>query len=935
MSKYNTNKFRKHYKGNVKKKVNNNQINHRGGKYSYVNANEYYNMNRVSNISVIDSITDEALNIYRPKPINRNLTNYMNKTRAGILDPIERNNRTSNTSNIEMMLSSGNSDLIINNIVVKKASLEYEEKNINNILENNLKEDLFLQFNRDISKYKTDPANANYGALIFDNIGINGDIPKDSNKFMEFSDSMVEFMKTENKELYGSYDEKNIKESLKLCTGWKNVNLMLHGVGTLDSIIDYVLNVINDQDTPNIVPEFMSPIFKIYIDARAKDMMGTLRLKSAYTIARENKYIVYQSGVGPITNITASDTLVIKPATPPTAPLGNYILGTIYNALKYLQEKTTDSGDSRYKVAVESLVVFMFAIVNIMKVQLEATLEAFKILAKDNKKQVESMKANVNEISQLFQESMKKYFGMKDYPTTGTNDIDAKLVVNGGILRVIGGISKIDNKHNLQMGRYPIIFTNGMELDIPATKKKLKDLIFSQGTRAVGGFILSDNISIPSFTIFRRYYERLRDTKMNNINVITKIVERIRKGVHIKDIKAMRNMFEKKYKEIIDQKEKTFADIKGQMVAKYLGNEYKKLRKNELVNLITLNNYHLFMKSQKNKVINDESAVELFAERDGALIKYSHYQLKASIFRRISIDFYKLMSNRSGNKLSMDYIGLIEKAYSDTDDFLLNSYLGSVPKDQQEHIKNVFMNPTGYTGETAIANIRVPSNNKPSSSGKSVSASASSSSTKALSKANSKSRDIGARDKKKIGTLDFWVEIRKKLGGLTVYIPFVDTGILNTSVQHGLLDVINAAQYGEIRESLIPHQDDTVIFGAGMNKKTISRKIAARGYIVVGDTDVDVQTESKWRCMLRSDINRMKSLSSVDLRNKLFTLISETYTYIAQTPYIWPKESETKRRLLEYCRLTYSTDDYLNCAILSSRSNIVKKLSGSSLLVSK
>ena len=201
---------------------------------------------------------------------------------------------------------------------------------------------------------------------------------------------------------------------------------------------------------------------------------------------------------------------------------------------------------------------------------------------------------------------------------------------------------------------------------------------------------------------------------------------------------------------------------------------------------------------------------------------------------------------------------------------------------------------------------------------------------------NTRNRILGLSEAKLVEQTKFWEGIRNKLDGYTIYIPFVDPSILEIGHQHGLFDAVGAAIDGEIRKSVLFKANDHIVYGSRLDRKTISRRIRAKGYVLVGNSDADVKDPQTWRCMSMDNIDiYRKDFSAADLRRKVFDILASKSNYVVETGYIWPNTSETKEKVMNFCKLAFSTDDFTKCRLLISRNQVAKKISTATGVVIK
>ena len=161
-----------------------------------------------------------------------------------------------------------------------------------------------------------------------------------------------------------------------------------------------------------------------------------------------------------------------------------------------------------------------------------------------------------------------------------------------------------------------------------------------------------------------------------------------------------------------------------------------------------------------------------------------------------------------------------------------------------------------------------------------------------------------------IASEKFWLTVREKFDGKTVFVPYEDDKKL-ISTEHGFFDILEAAIRGKIYKQFI-------IPGVYVNMKTLSQ-IYGNNYLMVTDTNKDKANPNLWQLMPMEVITTMSKLSQDDLRLYIYLLITSSANYNKRLSKIWQDDSVTKEKVLNYCRII---SGYEGCPILKSRYEI-------------
>jgi len=425
----------------------------------------------------------------------------------------------------------------------------------------------------------------------------------------------------------------------------------------------------------------------------------------------------------------------------------------------------------------------------------------------------------------------------------------------------------------------------------------------------MGGFIQKEFIGRMSIKIVHDYFENLLKQKDANIKYIDGILDKMRRGVHVKDLKTMRSKIEQRLKEIGKISDRTSKLLRAKASGQAIGNEYKRLRNYELDNLLSLDMIETTIRNNPEKMAT--VGKEIMKLRDEAFTKFAHYQLKSHAYKTLALGVYQELSQLNPQQYPPEFMGILQEAFGKQDQKLIEELTQKSPQ-KAERLRGRLLNR--IVGQNvAIVN---------SATGKNV--------RRNLPMKNEYISNVNttltATDWKRIESKEYWERVKKALDGLSVYVLYVDISILDLGHQHGLFNLIDSAISGQIKEGrVLSSLSNDIIPGSRLDRKAISRYIRAKGKILVTNGEREINNINLWRCMLKSDINKMKKLGEADLRRKIFNILASKAAYQENTPYLIPNSSMTKQRLILYCEMTHGKNLY-GCPLLTSRNRIASKI---------
>jgi len=899
-----------------------------GGAYDYISEREWLKADKVGNFKLLDAISNKALNTFKPFVLEENRNVKMGvKEILGELDVgrIERKTNNRNRQNIETTLRDEESSMIIKDLIGKKEKMEEQAENIEEVLNKNLDTVTYAEFLRNPSSKSK--------KFTFKNITVNGDIPGSTKGLEDYGDKVMKKLpdiENENIQKRIKKDEDYIKYSISSGMSWKYVDLNKHGIGTPKDIMEFAVKILNNEDTsfkPKDLKntDIVKKIYGSYLGNKEDEFINSIEIPGFRmpTKGDDEKIIYYD------TSISSEDSLIDSSSYP-----SGTIKQKIDECIKVINSPDKDTW--KKGIAREFLVVLFYELMYQVIENLKRIAGRFKKYAGKYSQQYKNIIINIETLRKLIYNSMIFYFDLdnKDISVYGvdkaTRDRSAKPSSSDtSIFRVVGGWERIMGLDKFTNDTYPLFGNDG---EIVSKLIKMLDAapekdIADKSTLAMGGFIQNDFIGRMSIKITHDYFQELIKNKELNAKYIDTILTKMRRGVHMKDLKSIRDRIETKLKDIGKTSDKTTKTIRVKAAAQALAKEYKRLRNYELDNLLSLDMIESTIKNNPNKMaIIGKKIVKL---RDESLTKFGHYQLKSRAYKTLALGAYRQLMELNKHRpdtYPSQYIGVIQDALNRVDNDILKELSGKA-KGKYEVLRDRMLSKVVERDITGPLNTAIsikPTNVGRNSVGRnSVGRNSVGRNYNNIVNYNT---ELTAYNWKEIESKDFWVRAKKRLDGLTIYIPFVDISVMDLGHQHGLFDLINAAIEGKIIESLvISRAADHIIPGSKLDRSTISRRVRAQGTVMVTNGESEIRDIRKWRCMIKGEIREMKKLGAADLRRKIFNILSNKAQYQMDTPYLWPNSSYTKEKIVLYCGMTHGKD-LSKCALLSSRNRVAGKI---------
>lgn len=876
--------------------------------YDYLGNDEWVSRSKLSNYRMMNTITNTTLDKYKPSVLveNINISGLLNEN-IDIVGVNKNKKVNSNRKKIQQILRDEESALVIKELIDLRNKLKNQSENITTILSDNLNISDYYQFLKNLdSKTKR---------FIFRNINKNGDIPKDLSLLQDYGDKLMEVLpEIEGNEIRSKIkkDKEYIKYSISSAMSWKYVDLTKHSIGQLKDIMEFTIELSERAYERNIKlavvdkNNMIQKIYEPYIEEKDRsEFFNSITLEG---VSFKKNMIWYEQ----------SSSNKDRPDIFENHKSGFTVKTGVENALKKAQ------GDEP-EFAREFLVVVLSYVVGHVIGQFENISDIFNDFQKRRyggkyTQIYKNIKFNLDTYDKIIDNAIYNFFNMtnKDFPHYGiqyaTSDKNARL--SGGensVLRIIGGSKMIKGIDKFNERTYPLFGTKSEMVnklvDMIGHSPKV-DIHNKNFVLAMGGFIQKEFIGRMSIKILHDYFDRLVKSKDTNVRYIDKVLDNMRRGVHIKDLTNMRTKVENKYKEIGKITNRGSKDLRARTAINSMMAEYGNLRNMELENLLSLDMIeHAIRNNPEKMAIVGDKIVKM---RDEAFTKFGHYQLKAHAYKTIAFGLYEQMSRSDPSKYPPAYLGEMQSAFAKADRNVLDKLMDKTNSEKYSRLKNSIL--TGLISkDIATLNIALPPTKHLAN--------------KNLNRITNYNRTLRTPTSwSEVESKSYWEKAKKSLDGLTIYIPFVDISVLDLGHQHGLFDLINSAIDGKIKESRVFSAiTDHIIPGSKLDRGLISRRLRAQGMIMVSNAESELREPNKWRCMLKKDINNMKALGEKDLRRKIYTILSNKADYQMETPYLWPRTSYTKEKVILYCRTTTGVDLY-KCPLLISRNKVVSKI---------
>ena len=502
----------------------------------------------------------------------------------------------------------------------------------------------------------------------------------------------------------------------------------------------------------------------------------------------------------------------------------------------------------------------------------------------------------------------------------------------------------------------------------------------------VGGILPKDEIAKVTLFVVKMYLEESLKIKSKNVRAINKMMRKMKQKVHVRFLIDTKNRLRRLYERIADEYMANMKKRVTKTTIDEIIDAYDHLKGKEREKIVAIYGMLSLIEQDKIELRRNFDAIDkLQVQRERLLIDINQAQLKAMAFKLIALNLYKkmqvevrsdfstsalkdakdeaelLMTKVTRDRLPEKYFDLLsdrferidQKYNSNIRDFvkgkkefkgirsqLIINALGSQKSYHPEFWNKIFSNKNidelvGEEGndddeeKNELGNVNKRNNaNKGNNSNKRNNVNIFNENPTELNSAkNNKvelpnklvtpeiNNDHLSNEEKKIVRQQFWLNIRAKLGGRTIYVPFIRTRSILLD-QYGLFDLLEACIRGRIDKELL-------IFEKELTIPVLSQVIRPRGSIIVCGTEANKDRPTRWRVMLKEELNFFAKMNESDLRIHFYKTLADEAVYNKRASLHWYYKNSLFNNILKYCRTLKS---YQDCPLITSREEMGKKL---------
>ena len=863
--------------------------------YSYLNNFEWIiNLDMLLKPEELDSyIEDTSIKLFNPDK-NINVKN-INVTRRIIeKEPTlytEINNQTTDSDRLKIYnlirksssLKNGGY-LLINGLNKLQKILMSEEKILVNILNNRISKESILgsiysnTYNLDVV-FKNIPKNLKY-------------IKKYVEDYLETNNSINDVnLLGENNLDINEYNNM-IKNSVLSIVSMPFIDLNKGCIGTINEII----NIIDEYFRVNIftklpekITEYVQKYISIYIKdkSRRDDFLDQIKKKYFYLNDRNpdnklNFFIDLQSPYPlPPNDIWEKQNKKISPEDIHRA----HNDPSIKNGIKLLAYQ-----------------YILFIIINVREISKE-------LLNNDvDKVIVKRLCDSYDALYKYFRNVYSNYFGL-----TGGNspyqvddgglNSSAQYDMNNTVFRKhINESTKIVRYNNINnifegiekdiLGK--ILYSN---IEKDAFSKRIYDI-------SIGGIILYNiknetSVIRNSIEIIVNYYIHLLNNKKINISYINEIQRKMHKGIHRSDVQKIIIEINSIYKMVINGDiliKKTLALAGASMLAAYLNIILKK-NYEIIAHLISIESVinNITTSNNLDNIPYNKIYQRTLINKSKLLLDLLYTQYKILFFKRVYQPYYKYLSNKEKsrtniNELPIKYLDIFKKNIEKINT-IWNKKLTVL---SNQDLVNIYKN---YALQRLSNPINTNINKTKITTGK------------------IQQEEVIINDKlrKEIMSDFYWKKdgkMYKALEGRTkILVPYV-----NGLGGHGLIDIYKLALDNKKTRSW---SSDCIISGEKITVSYLNNYLKDKGWLIVANTPEDVDNSKKWRCLiLDGSVNK---IPTGQIRILVYNMIMNNKYYNSNTNFTWPDTSNTKLKIMHYCKNIVKSNKFSYCYILVSR----------------
>ena len=852
---------------------------HIGG-YRYLTDEEWMNL------STVDSFSLSNLTALNTQPRGE-LNDLDNLDDLNILEGVAPSAQTNeNRQAINAFLRDPSTSTMIEKIAKYKERLELERDQLEDIISDKLDLSAFKKF----LQVKSDKATDQF---VFDNLGSIEEISHSVRKMDEFLERVIGLYGAEvegGAEFERYRDE--LKNSLKATLTWHRIDLSKPAIGNIRFLARLAVEMM--QKASAGIPVFQAEgsiksgfadYFGVYLGTGIADQfLNQIRLKSF----RGAEILI--SPQGDKENIELLDEGESR-----------NILGHLNNALERYKE------EDGWFHAREFLILLLDQLFEQLEDNLvDATRILVRLMEKSERSDAQwigsGLNRNIREFRHLARSDLVNLFDI---------NLQSRYPVEKGVdsHRLVGGITVVDNSRAFERGVYPLkVNRSGTEILMEESVnsvsaflhgmrgKKIMNLSSSKPV-AMGGFILTQPVDTLSMEILYQYFKKLLSNKRKNINLITKILKRVAKGIHISDVKKMALKLQRSFANIKSARDETSEGLYALNAVREVQTTYNKIRQEQLAVL-----KELFAHLEKVKKGNTESA-RIKTVTDNILVKVAHYQLKSRLYRELVGSVYRNMG------LPEQYLGQMEEAMDQVDEKIEEeTSLLDVDEEVKDRIAEIISNEVPHKTITDPTPVGVVKEGVEVVKKK----------MKKYKPDRSTSVRLSESQKGKIASPQFWEKVRDrlvtKMGSKTIYLPYIKSGTV--LIQHGFFDLIESGITG----------NPIGVPGRKINRRSLGRVYSARGLLMVANDDADVDEPADWRGIRLAE--QIGDKHERALRLEIYRILADKVDYMVRVgDYKWADASQTKIKVLHFCgaKRPYTVLPK-ECPFLTSRQTVGRSL---------
>lgn len=493
----------------------------------------------------------------------------------------------------------------------------------------------------------------------------------------------------------------------------------------------------------------------------------------------------------------------------------------------------------------------------------------------------------------------------------------------------------------------------------------------------VGGILPKEEIAKVTLFVVEMYMNESLKIKKKNIKTINKMMLKMKQNIHIRFLIDTKNRLRRLYQRIADEYMENMKKRVATTTIDEIIDAYNHLKEKEREKIVAI--YGMLALIEKDKIElrrNFDAIDKLQVQRERLLIDINQAQLKAMAFKLIALNLYKkmqievrsdfdtkafrdakaeaelMMTKVAKDRLPEKYFDLLSDHFEKVDQ-KYNSNIKEFIKEKKEFkgirsqmIIDALSNQKNYHSEfwnnifsnknmNNIIEDNKNNNNKNNENNENnedilfnnVNKNNTRKSSKKDTILNNKIKLSNklftpemdnshlSNKEKNIVKQQFWLNVRNKLGGRTIYMPFIKTRTI-LSDKYGFFDLLEACIRGRIDKELLILEDELTI-------PVLSKAIRPRGSVIVCGTEDNKDRPTRWRVMLKEELSFFSKMNESDLRIHFYKTLSDETIYNKRSSLHWYYDNKLFKNILKYCR---SLKSYQDCPLITSREEISKKL---------